>query len=354
MLLNWILFAIIITLVGVRIYRYGMCRIKEMTGVEQNCYIHIRGTKQYIQLRGNNVNNPVILMLNPGNSVLQNFTTYIFRKELIDEYTLVYWDQRGCGRTLFANKREKVLYDDLVKDLEEVVDYLRERFRKEKIILLGYDWGTLLGVDYISKYPDKVQAYISVEQFIDIKETLEKSTERAMNMYKKNKRKGAHLLFHLISKFNTDKVLGNEISVHYFILNKRINQKLYSVSFAERLKRIWLVITSPDLEPRDVRWLFIRILRFYPYMQMFEDVISKNMQVNIVEKYGVEFKVPFYLLYGEMDYFVCPDMIKEFYQNLSCPRKNLVELLHAGHEPFLTNPESFCSAVKHILNEVKY
>lgn len=353
MILGWILFVVFMILVCARAYRYGMCRIKAMTGVEQNCYIDVRGMKQYLQLRGNNVNNPVILMLNPANSVLQNFTTYLFRNELVDEYTLVYWDQRGCGRTLFANKREKILYDDLLKDLEVVVDYLCKRFHREKIILLGYDWGTLLGVEYISRHPEKVQAYLSVEQFIDIRETLEQSTERVMNMYTKNKRKSAHLLFHLVSKFNTDKVLGNNVSANYFILNKRINQKLYSCNFAEKMLHMWQVITSPDLEPRDLKWIFMRTFRFCSYMQNFEDVISKNMQINIVEKFGVEFEVPFYLLYGEMDYFVSSDMIKEFYQNLKCPRKNLVELLHAGHEPFLNAPASFCSAVKNILNEVR-
>lgn len=353
MLTGYLVFGIVLTIVAVRAYRYAICRIRRMSGVEQNYYIDVRGTKQHMQFRGNDVNNPIILMLNPGNSKLQCFMTYRFRKELIDEYTVVYWDQRGCGRTYFANKRTEVTYSDLFEDLEVVVDYLCKRFHRDKIILLGYDWGSLLAVDYIKRHPEKIQAYISVEQFIDLKESLQKSTERAMNMFAKNKRREAHRLFQLLSKANTDKVLGRDSFGHYFLLIKSINAKLYPVKFTRRIARIWQIITSPDLEPRDLRWIFIRVFGYYRYLQSFEKLIAENFNVNIVNKFGYDFEVPFYLLYGECDYFVYPDMIMDFYQKLNCPRKNLVELLHSGHEPFLDDPASFCSALKNILNEVR-
>lgn len=347
-----ILLGIVIAITIVRVYHYGQCRIRKLQGIEQNYYIDVRGTKQYLQIRGNNVNNPVILILNSGNSKLQNYMTYRFREELIDEYTVVYWDQRGCGRTYYANKRMTMNYSESIEDLEFVAEYLCKRFHREKIILIGYEWGSLLGVDYISRHPEKVQAYVSVGQFIEWKSTLEKTAERVLNVYEKNKRGEAHKVFSLLSKVDTDNVMGLNAFPHYFLLIQWFNRKLYPTSFLCKMEQMWQVVTSPDLQLRDLRWIMTSFLKSYHYQKNFEELITEYQQSSISERFGNEFDVPFYLLYGEYDYFVDQDMITEFYENLQCPRKNLVELLHSGHDPFLDDPASFCSALKNILNEV--
>src|SRR5690606_15705191 len=44
------------------------------------------------------------------------------------------------------------------------------RFHKEKVILLGHSWGTVLGTIYASRHPGKVMAYIGVAQIADVPE----------------------------------------------------------------------------------------------------------------------------------------------------------------------------------------
>nr|WP_274537205.1 hypothetical protein [Blautia pseudococcoides] len=59
------------------------------------------------------------------------------------------WDQRNVGKTYFANDPAAVLQtmcaERVLEDVHEVTTYLKQQFNKEKIILAGHSWGTVLG-----------------------------------------------------------------------------------------------------------------------------------------------------------------------------------------------------------------
>ena len=48
-----------------------------------------------------------------------------------------------------------------------LIDYLRKRFDRRAIILVGQSWGTVLATDYIHRHPRKIAAYIGVGQVTD-------------------------------------------------------------------------------------------------------------------------------------------------------------------------------------------
>jgi len=54
----------------------------------------------------------------------------------------VNWDQRGCGRTYFRNSKidpnnQTATFEQALVDLDELVNYVLDRFDKEKVILVG-------------------------------------------------------------------------------------------------------------------------------------------------------------------------------------------------------------------------
>jgi proline iminopeptidase len=52
-----------------------------------------------------------------------------------------------------------------------VTDYLRERFHRDKIYLLGESYGTILGVKTVQQRPDLYYAYIGSGQMVNATET---------------------------------------------------------------------------------------------------------------------------------------------------------------------------------------
>jgi proline iminopeptidase len=75
---------------------------------------------------------------------------------LADAFRLIYYDQRGRGKSA-----DNVHPDDvtLASDIDDV-DRVRQHFRLESPALLGHSWGTVLVLEYALRYPTRVSHLI--------------------------------------------------------------------------------------------------------------------------------------------------------------------------------------------------
>jgi len=69
---------------------------------------------------------------------------------------LIYYDQRGRGRSADGVRPEDVT---LASDLEDI-DRVRQHFRLEAPALLGHSWGAVLALEYALRYPTRVSRLI--------------------------------------------------------------------------------------------------------------------------------------------------------------------------------------------------
>lgn len=131
---------LIIRLIGQKIYS----RTPE-NGINEERYVEINGTRQWISIYGQDKDNPVLLYLHGGPGSSTSTYDYAFTRKWTDVYTVVTWDQRNCGMTKY------------------LLDYLG----KDKITLLGHSWGTYLGCNLVLEYPEYYECYIGTGQFVD-------------------------------------------------------------------------------------------------------------------------------------------------------------------------------------------
>lgn len=166
-----------------RIINAQIYKIRSKTGVQKAEYVTLGGIEQYIQVCGQDITNPVILVLHGGPGSNMAYYSYKWQADLVPDYTIIHWDQRGCGNTYFRNQEAtKPTLDLLLSDLDELVDYVRIRFSKEKVIIMGHSWGTFLGGIYSGKYPKKVSAYISIGQMLDLRKSEQASAQEAISL----------------------------------------------------------------------------------------------------------------------------------------------------------------------------
>ncbi len=71
---------------------------------------------------------------------------------LSDSFRLIYYDQRGRGRSGRNVQPEDVTLESEIKDLESV----REYFQVESIAVLGHSWGGVLAMEYAVRHPNRV------------------------------------------------------------------------------------------------------------------------------------------------------------------------------------------------------
>ena len=144
-------------------------------GLDEEKVIEINGIKQWLSIRGQHVNHPIILFVHGGPGSPMTPMIYKYQKYLEDEYTIVNWEQRNTGRTYFLNKaketeiQKKLCIEQYVDDIYEVVTYLKETYKKD-IIIMGHSWGSTIGAIFVKQHPELVKAYIGIGQNLCINE----------------------------------------------------------------------------------------------------------------------------------------------------------------------------------------
>lgn len=78
---------------------------------------------------------------------------------LSDKFQLIYYDQRGCGRSADHVKPEDVTIESEMGDLDGV----REHFHLDKVVLLGHSWGTVLALEYALRHPEHVSRLVLMD-----------------------------------------------------------------------------------------------------------------------------------------------------------------------------------------------
>ena len=137
------------------------------TGIDEAKYLKIGGIDQWVTIRGEDRANPVVLVLHGGPGDATNPWGYAGFRTWLKTYTVVQWDQRGAGKTLGRHGRalvETLTINRLVQDGIELAGALRASLRKDKIILLGHSWGSVLGVLMAKRKPDLFHAFVGTGQ----------------------------------------------------------------------------------------------------------------------------------------------------------------------------------------------
>ena len=118
-------------------------------GIDEAKYVEIGGIEQWITLRGEDRNHPVLLFLHGGPGDATNPWGYAGFRSWLKHFTVVQWDQRGAGRTLERNGSSlapTITIERMAQDGIELAELLRKSLAKEKIVLVGHSWSSILGV----------------------------------------------------------------------------------------------------------------------------------------------------------------------------------------------------------------
>lgn len=301
-------------------------------------YIKINGCYHFFYHRGSDFYNPVIIFLHGGPGSSELVFANAFQDKLEDKYTIIHYDQRGTGKTYNKNKSlAKPRLDDLVSDLDEIIKYIKSEYKKDKVILLGHSFGSILGSIYIRKYPENVEAYIGTGQVISILE---------------NERIGFMKLKEVVSlqgkkrdlkKIENLKNFPYE-NFHENIYKVRKLQNKYKLSCGG-LREIKIAIKSKMFGFRDL----IAIIKSIKInSELREDIRPFELC-----KEGIDYKVPIFYILGDRDWQTPYTIAVDYFDKIIAPKKKLYILKDSGHFTMLDNKLGFKNALYEIYDELK-
>ena len=92
-------------------------------------------------------------------------------RELERFFTVVNWDQRGAGKSFGAMRdADSMTIGQFVEDTRELTVHLLRRFEKDRLVLVGHSWGTVVGTLTVSRYPQLYSCYVGIGQQPKMKE----------------------------------------------------------------------------------------------------------------------------------------------------------------------------------------
>lgn len=314
-------------------------------GIDESIYVPLNGQEQYLLIRGNDVDNPVIIWLHGGPAGPDAYTNYVFQDQLLDEYTFVNWDQRGCGRTYFRNRADDpqnntATFAQTQKDLDALVAYLCERFGQDKVILVGHSYGTAVGSRYALDHPERVTAYIGVGQLVTFESELysyEDARQRALASREDVSRMDA-----ACQEFLRDKTVMNMLA---------LRQQTSAYHHAEKAdyNPVWLAVKSPYLGIDDVRWFLTQLCSVENFVALNENLFDDALSVD-VRDFGLTYQIPVGFISGTDDWTTPVKYSADYYDAIFAPKKEMQLIEGCGHHPQYEDSVQFSQVLETMLH----
>jgi pimeloyl-ACP methyl ester carboxylesterase len=140
-----------------------------MRSIDELTTVHLGGVRQWLRIMGSDLRNPILLLVpqGPGLPMIHEARRLERTLHLKDDFTVVYWDLRGCGLSMRDdNGAIDLNMDRLTTDAVELVDHLTTRFEQSTIVT-GFSQGGTLALRAAARRPDLITAVVAVGPDID-------------------------------------------------------------------------------------------------------------------------------------------------------------------------------------------
>jgi pimeloyl-ACP methyl ester carboxylesterase len=300
--------------------------------INEQLFVTIGGIRQWIVIRGRNAANPVLLVLHGGPGV----TTSPLASDFLGwegDFTVVHWDQRGAGKTYGKSGPldSGVTIDRMAQDGLEVADFLRHHLHKDRVILLGWSWGSILGVEMAKQRPDLFHAYVGTGQIVNLRKGYAEGYVELLDQARA--RHDARAAADLES-------IGPPPwrSIRY--LGVYSTQALaYEVGAPSNLATLWTVFLAPECTLGDFRDWFIALNASQAHF--FGATLSGPLMDLDLQSRGAIFAVPVFIFDGAQDYIAPPQLAHAYLDAIAAPQKKFALIGDGGHVAVLSRSDEF-------------
>jgi len=300
--------------------------ISEITKIELN------GRKEWISIRGQNKENPVLLFLAGGPGGSQMAAVRHDLADLEKHFVVVNWDQPGSGKSYYAAGKNTLVVDDYIEDGLAITDYLCQRFGKDKIYVVGESWGSALGIFLASEKPDRYHAVIGTGQMVDFLETELMDYDKALEIAQE---KGDHDKIKKLKANGRPPYFGDDVTwnsaeyINYLSTYMSNNPKIQNNGY-----NTFRDIFSPEYGIID------KINFFRGIISTFNHVYPQLYDIDLREDYS-KIEVPVYFFLGRHDINAPTSLVEEYFDILDAPDKKIVWFEHSGHNPWINESDKF-------------
>ncbi len=304
-------------------------------GINESMVIEINGTEQWINIYGQDRDNPVLLYLHGGPGSATSDIDYAFTRKWADVYTVVTWDQRNCGKSYDPKQNDTVLTRQLLMtDGKEVTEFILDYLSKDRITVLGHSWGSIYGANLVLEYPEYYACFIGAGQLVDCLENEEAFRQQAI-LWAAGDSETMQLVQQLTPGCLTTEHIGAKNAIlQKYGFDMMVNGSDYNL--------FTTVLFNPNYSLADWIRYFNRDMRVYL------DFLASGEFASFSLKDRVDYPVPFYNINGDRDYQTNWQLAQAYFEAVNAPYKQMFLMEHMTHGLLESDSEGFSALVHQI------
>jgi pimeloyl-ACP methyl ester carboxylesterase len=294
--------------------------------------VPLGGLEQWISIRGEDLSNPVLLVVHGGPGEAQWPAAEIF-KPWEKKFTVVQWDQRGTGHTYghYGEKTPDVTLDRISKDGVELAAYLCRELHKKKIILLGHSWGSLVAVHMVQLRPELFSAYVGTGQVSSWAANVNSQFDLHLA---KARREGDEAQIKKLEAIGRPDPTNTK---QYFSLGSLIS--IMAPSDQAWIKHLRSQFSElKDREPEQAKNLEAGMM--FTAERVLPDQVAADLP-----KTACDLHTAFFVINGHDDHVTPTSAAVDYFNCVKSQKKELVLIPNAGHFAWMTVPDKFLEAL---------
>lgn len=266
--------------------------------------------------------------------------SWTFQRPWEDYFTVVQWDQRGAGKTEASNPNAPPpSLDQMKSDTVELVAYLRNRFNRKKIFVIGHSWGSILGVYLAQQHPEWLYAYIGAGQVVNGYQNEAVGYRLVLKQAEAQKNSLAIADLERLAPYpRSDAAVTHEL----LIRERHWDVAFHGMRFGRDMEDDETIASlSPDYSEADVK-------AFSRGANLSEKVLWPAVEATDFLK-TTNFKCPVVLFVGRHDMTTPAELAETWFGTLHAPSKKLVLLDQSAHMVFDEQPGT---VLAHLIEDV--
>jgi len=303
--------------------------ISSPKGIDEASFVTVGGIEQWVTIRGQDRDNPVLLFLHGGPGDVTSPWTFGLFAPWEKHFSVVQWDQRGAGRTLRKSGpavAPTITVDRMVQDGIELTEYLRKHLGKEKIIIVGHSFGSILGVRMAKARPDLFSAYVGTGQVADATRSYSVAYDALLKKAKALGDQRAIEELSLVGPPPYESGDGYRVQHKWANAFEGADEFLYGT--------IGLTLVAPGNSVQDIN------------DSVDGQVLSGDRLVPQTKSIGpadlgLEFSIPIFVFQGEEDFTTPTALAQHYLESIKAPRKAFVPINGGGHFAVFMRSDQF-------------
>jgi pimeloyl-ACP methyl ester carboxylesterase len=292
-------------------------------------------------IRGKDLNNPVLLYVHGGPSFSEYFLVEKYPSGLENNFTVCYWEERGGGISYPGVTIESMTLEQLASDVIEVTEYLRSRFKKEKIYLMAHSGGTAFAIRAAVNFPQLFYSYTGVSQITSQKESEKLAYKYILDYYQAE---GNQAMVAELKKFP---VLGDNSFILPFF-NSVLRDKTMHALGIGTMHDMRSILTGVFFPVWTCRAYTLRE-KFNIWYSKFSFVNKSGLRREVlntdITALVPKLDIPVYFLSGKYDLTVNHTLSKEYLNKLDSPVKGFYTFENSAHSPMFEEPSRFLEVI---------